>query len=39
MWDGEFVMRLSICSYKKTHQDIDESVAVYKAALDEVCGK
>ncbi len=39
MWDGEFVMRFSICSYKTTHQDIDESVAVYKAALDEVCGK
>ena len=29
-------MRMSVCSYMTTHQSIDESVAVYKAAYDEV---
>ena len=36
IWEGETVMRMSVCSYMTTHQSIDESVAVYKAAYDEV---
>ena len=36
VWEGETVMRMSVCSHMTTHQSIEESVAVYKAAYDEV---
>ena len=35
-WEGETVLRISVCSHKTTPADIDESVAVYKAAYEAV---
>ena len=35
IWEGETVLRMSVCSYKTSHESIDESVEVYKRALDE----
>ena len=36
VWEGETVMRMSVCSHMTTHRSIDESVAVYKAAYDGI---
>ncbi|MFB0920192.1 MAG: aminotransferase class V-fold PLP-dependent enzyme [Oscillospiraceae bacterium] len=35
-WDGRPVIRLSVCSYRTTHQDIDRCVRAFVKARDEL---
>ncbi|HOR54566.1 MAG TPA: aminotransferase class V-fold PLP-dependent enzyme [Synergistales bacterium] len=34
-WDGEFVMRVSVCSYRTTAEDIERSVRAFVRAREE----
>jgi len=34
-WDGEFVMRVSVCSYRTTAEDIERSVRAFVRARKE----
>ena len=36
VWEGETVMRMSVCSHMTTIRDIEESVEVYRSAYDAV---
>jgi glutamate/tyrosine decarboxylase-like PLP-dependent enzyme len=35
-WDGEPVIRISVCSYRTTYEDIDRSVEAFSTARQEL---
>lgn len=38
-WDGQSVIRISVCSYRTTYEDIDRSVAAFAAAKEKALSK